>query len=102
MRPTLNACASVLMLLTAKSAFAGPAHAGPCNDLSGYYGKRTAIVVGQDGKKVNITVASGRPNAYGTCSDKQLSVNFPDDGLVKGVFDGKTIKWSNNTVWAKQ
>ena len=49
MRPTLNACASVLMLLTANSAFAGPAHAGPCNDLSGYYGKRTAIVVGQDG-----------------------------------------------------
>ena len=102
MRPTWNACASALVLLTTTTAFAGAAHAGPCNDLSGYYGKRTAIVVGQDGRTVNVTVASGRPNAYGTCNDKQLSVNFVDDGVVKGVFDGKTIRWSNNTVWTKQ
>ncbi len=84
--------------MTAGSALA----AGPCNGLNGYYGNVTAIVVGQDGKTVNVTMANGRPNAYGMCRGKDLTVNFSDDKIIKGTFDGKTIRWANNTTWTKQ
>ncbi|ABD07767.1 hypothetical protein SR870_13955 [Rhodopseudomonas palustris] len=78
------------------------AKAGSCNGVSGYYGTNTAIVVGADGKTVNVVVANGtRPNAYGTCDGNQLAVNFPDDHTIKATFDGKVIKWDNNTTWTK-
>jgi hypothetical protein len=94
---------AALALAISTGLVAGSANAaGACNGLSGYYGNVTAIVVGQDGKTVNVTLAGGRPNAYGSCSGNQLTVNFTDDKTIKGVFDGKTISWDNGTKWTKQ
>lgn len=75
---------------------------GPCNGLSGYYGNVTAIVVGRDGKTVNVTMAGGRPNAYGMCTGRDLMVNFSDDKVIRGKFDGRTIFWENGTTWIKR
>jgi len=101
---TLKLLVSALAVGVAGASLAGSAQAaGPCNDLSGYYGNVTAIVVGADNKTVNVTLAGGRPLAYGTCSGNTLSVNFKQpDSVATGTFDGKTIKWSNNTTWTKQ
>lgn len=74
-----------------------------CNGVTGHYGNVTAVVVGQDGKSVTITMANDRPPAYGLCTpDGKLNINFsaPDENL-QGQFDGKAIKWSNNSVWTK-
>ncbi|MCI3133435.1 hypothetical protein [Phenylobacterium aquaticum] len=103
LRQNLVTLGAAALSAAALSAAAGAAHAeSPCNGLSGYYGNVTAIVVGQDGKTVNLTLANGRPNAYGTCSGGNLTVTFPDDRTLTGTFDGKTIRWSNNTTWSKQ
>jgi hypothetical protein len=75
-----------------------------CNGLSGHYGNVTAITVGPDGKTVSIIMANDRPLAYGLCTpDGKLNINFksPDENL-QGQFDGKVIRWSNNSTWTKQ
>lgn len=74
-----------------------------CNGLSGYYGNVTAIVVGEDGLTVNITLAGDRQNGYGICNpDGSFYVYFPDDpGTHRGHFDGRTIYWDNGTTWTK-
>lgn len=96
---------AIIATLFSGITFANSAHAqSPCKGVSGYYGNVTAIIVGADGKTVNITLANDRPLAYGTCTpDGKLSINFksPDD-TIQGQFDGKVIKWSNNTTWTKQ
>lgn len=86
--------------MTTGSAFA---NRDSCNGLSGYYGNVTSIIVGQDGKTVNIHLALKRPHGYGTCNpDGSFSVNFPDDPATKGgTFDGTTIRWDNGTTWTK-
>jgi hypothetical protein len=99
---TLLIAASVAAatLMTTGSAFA---NRDSCNGLSGYYGNVTSIIVGQDGKTVNIHLALKRPHGYGTCNpDGSFSVNFPDDPATKGgTFDGTTIRWDNGTTWTK-
>jgi hypothetical protein len=74
---------------------------GPCNGLSGNYGT-AAIVVGEDGNTVNVSVGAARPLAYGTCTGNQLVVTFKDDATYTGTFDGKSVSWSNGTSWAKE
>lgn len=76
---------------------------GACNGLTGGYGNVTTIKVGTDGKTVTVTLDGGRPNAYGTCDGKHLTVNFADvNAVVNGTFDGTTIQWDNGTSWTKQ
>jgi len=75
-----------------------------CKDISAIYIDTHAVVVlGKDGKTLNILIANGkRPNAYGTCVAGKVTVDFIDDrGCCTATFDGKTIKWSNGTVWSK-
>lgn len=82
--------------------YATPA-GGPCNGLSGYYGNISGIVVGKDGTTVNVALADGRPNAYGTCSGNRVTVNYTDFGrTTTGTFDGKVISWSDGTTWTKR
>lgn len=74
-----------------------------CNGLSGYYGNVTAIIVGEDGLTVNVTLANGRPNGYGICHpDGSLFVYFEDDpNTHRGMFDGRTLFWDNGSTWTK-
>lgn len=96
---TLVAGSIVSTILLAGTAYAA---ADSCNGLSAYYGSQTAIVVGEDGKTVNVVMVNGaRPNAYGTCSGNQVMVNFTDDHQVTGTIQGDTISWDNNTTWTK-
>lgn len=87
---------------------AAMADAGKCNGLSGYYGASTAIVVSNDRAangdwKVGVVMVNGqRPNAYGTCSGAQMTIDFTDDHVINGTHDGTTISWNNSTTWSKQ
>jgi len=79
------------------------ASAGTCERISGVYSESAAVVLGADGKTLNVVIAYGdRPNAYGSCVDGKISVIFTDDiGCCTGEFDGKSIKWDNGTTWNK-
>ena len=105
MRKVYSLCTAIMSATMASAILAGSAHAAACNGLSGSYigkGKVVAIVVGQDGSTVNVTMPDGRPNAYGFCSGNKLTVNFPDDHPINGAFNGRTIRWDNGTSWTKQ
>ncbi len=98
----LGTAAFAAALLSAAVPGAASAADMKCNGLSGYYGGVTAIIVGQDGRTVNVILDNGRPNAYGTCQGNQLTVNFTDDRTYTGTFDGRKISWSNGTSWTKK
>ena len=95
-----------LALIGAAMAVAGVAQADTCQQISGTYGplSTAALILGPDGKTLyGQMMNGGRPNFYGTCTNGAIKVSFPDDpGFSgEGSFDGKTIKWSNNTTWDK-
>lgn len=74
----------------------------PCNGVSGLYNGGSTINVGRDGRTVQVMVSPSRPLAFGTCSGNRITVNFRDDRVVSGVYDGRTIVWDNRTTWVKR
>lgn len=87
---------------TGTAGFRSP-RSGACNGVTGYYGNVTSIIVGQDGETVNVHLDDGRPNAYGTCSGNQITVNFADfNTVVSGTISADGIRWNNGTSWMKQ
>lgn len=95
----LGTAALVMVISSQQGAEAG---ARSCGGLSGIYGNTIAIVVGSDGRSVNVVMGGGRPNAYGYCQGNSLTVNFADDRVIGGKFDGRTIFWDNNTRWHRR
>ena len=83
---------------------------GKCKGLSGNYygdagptGAHAQIVVSADGKTINIALAGGRPNGYGSCTDNSVTTKFSDDPrTTSGKWDGKTITWNNGSKWIKE
>jgi len=84
------------------SPIATGASSTACKGASGVYGYGS-IVVGQDGKTVNVYVGDNRPLAYGTCTDAgALTVTYPDDKTLTGTISATTVSWSNGTSWTKK
>lgn len=75
-------------------------HGRACNGLSGWYGSAVIQVQG-DFRTVHIDMRNGRPIAIGTCSGNRLTINFRDDRVITGNFNGRQIFWDNRTVWTK-
>lgn len=75
---------------------------GLCNGLSGIYNDGIVLVVGGPARDVHVSMGGGRPEAYGRCNRRGLTVTFPDDRTFTGRFDGRQIRWSNGTVWARR
>lgn len=74
----------------------------PCNGISGLYNDGSTINVAKDGRSVQVMVNPRRPLAFGTCRGNRITVNFRDDRVISGVFDGRTIFWDNRTTWVKR
>lgn len=84
------------------SPIATAASSTACMGASGVY-RYGSIVVGEDGKTVNVYIGDDRPLAYGTCTDAgALTVTYPDDSTLTGTMSSTTISWSNNTSWTKK
>jgi hypothetical protein len=83
----------------ARPAPVADAKAPVCAGIAGQYnGGASTITVGA-GNAVRVTVGPNRPAGTGTCNGNRLSVNFPDDRLITGTFNGQTIAWDNKTTW---
>lgn len=74
----------------------------PCNGISGLYNGGSTVNVARDGRSVQVMVNPRRPLAFGTCRGNRITVNFRDDRVISGVFDGQTIFWDNRTTWTKR
>ena len=75
----------------------------PYVSINGVYGEGS-VITNKDGK---LTVTMGkRPTASGYYNAPVIvgsgSVDFPDDARFSFTFDGKQIRWSNNTQWDKK
>jgi len=83
------------------------AQADTCGKISGTYGPQAnaALILGPDGRTLFGQMMNGkRPNFYGTCVNGLVDVRISDDpnpAAGRGTFDGKTVKWGNNTTWVK-
>ena len=73
----------------------------PCNGLAGSYNRGASIITVTGGNRVRATVGPTRPAGTGSCQGSGLTVNFSDDRVVSGTFNGRTIVWSNRTTWTK-
>lgn len=74
----------------------------PCSGISGLYNDGSTVNVARDGRSVQVMVSPRRPLAFGTCNGNRITVNFRDDRVISGVFDGRTIFWDNRTTWTKR
>jgi hypothetical protein len=72
-----------------------------CNGLAGSYNRSASIITVGPGNSVTATVGPNRPPGRGTCDGSILRINFSDDRVVSGVFDGRTISWDNRTTWTR-
>jgi hypothetical protein len=77
-----------------------PPRNSACNGLSGWYGSAVVQVQG-DFRTVHVDMRNGRPIAVGTCSGNRLTINFRDDRVISGVFNGRQIFWDNRTTWTR-
>lgn len=84
-----------------RPAPAMPQPASPCARIAGIYNGGTASITTEPGNRVRVMVGPNRPNGTGTCQGDRLSVNFPDDRIITGIFNGRTISWDNRTTWTK-
>lgn len=108
------AVAAVLLAVTASAAAAqGPGEgvlrgpvirraAPPCDGMSGLYQGGMTVNVARDGRTVQVMVSPRRPLAFGTCRGNRLTINFTDDRVISGVYDGRSIFWDNRTTWTKR
>lgn len=76
--------------------------AAPCEGVSGLYQGGMTVNVAKDGRAVQVMVSPRRPLAFGTCRGNRLTVNFTDDRVISGVYDGRAIFWDNRTTWVKR
>lgn len=83
--------------------FGGPGFRGPapCSQISGFYNGGSGSILAMKGDRIRVTVGKARPVAYGTCRGDRLVVDFTDDHVISGVFDGRVIRWDNRTSWTK-
>lgn len=73
----------------------------PCATIAGYYNGRSASIVAEGGDRIRVIVSPTRPIALGTCNGNRLIVDFRDDHVISGLFDGRVIRWDNRTNWVK-
>lgn len=74
---------------------------GTCARIAGFYNGRAGTIASLGGDRIQVTVGRNRPVAYGTCRGNRLVVDFTDDHVISGVFDGRVIRWDNRTNWTK-
>lgn len=72
-----------------------------CNGLAGRYNGAASTITVAPGDRVRVTVGPNRPAGTGSCRGSRLTINFPDDRVISGIFDGRTIAWDNRTTWTK-
>jgi hypothetical protein len=86
---------------SASQPSAKTAPAAACTGLAGRYNGGASTITVSPGNAIRVTVGPNRPAGTGTCSGNRLSVNFPDDRLITGIFNGRTINWDNRTTWTR-
>lgn len=72
-----------------------------CNGLAGRYNRGASTVTVANDNRVRVTVGPNRPAGTGSCNGNRLTINFPDDRAISGIFTGRTIVWDNRTTWTK-
>ncbi|MGF3025642.1 hypothetical protein ACQVP2_22795 [Methylobacterium aquaticum] len=72
-----------------------------CNGLAGRYNGGASTITVASGDRIRVTVGPNRPVGVGSCRGSRLTVDFPDDRVISGFFDGRTIAWDNRTTWTK-
>lgn len=78
-----------------------PAARPACAFVAGYYNGRSASIVAEGGDRIRVMVSPTRPIARGSCVGNRLIVDFTDDHVISGIFDGRVIRWDNRTNWVK-
>lgn len=108
-RADLSAKASLLKtcLASRPAPPPGPGFGGPpgmrppCAFVAGYYNGRASSIVAEGGDRIRVIVSPTRPIARGSCVGNRLIVDFTDDHVISGIFDGRVIRWDNRTNWVK-